>query len=39
MRIANKDLSVTFSPNSRKYEISYRGFSWVNEGRPPYPML
>ena len=39
MRIASKDLSVTFSPNNRKYEISYKGFSWVNEGRPPYVVL
>lgn len=39
MRITNKDLSVTFSPNSRKYEINYKGFSWVNEGRPPYVVI
>lgn len=39
MRIVRKDLSVTFSPNSRKYEISYKGFTWVNEGRTPYVII
>lgn len=39
MRISNQNLSVAFEEHTRKYEIRYKGFSWVNEGRPPYVVL
>ena len=39
MKIRKNDLTVSFSPKNRKYEINYKGFSWVNEGRPPYIII
>lgn len=39
MKIQRGDLSVSFSPKSHRYEIIYRGFSWINEGRPPYVII
>ena len=39
MKIRKNDLTVSFLTKNRKYEINYKGFSWVNEGRPPYIII
>lgn len=39
MKTESKGLQIAFSEITKKYEITYNGFTWVNEGRPPYVVL
>lgn len=34
--MANSDLKLNFNKNKGNYEIIYKGFSWVSDGRKPY---
>lgn len=35
----NKDLQLSYSPVTGDYEIKYKGFSWVSDGRRPYIII
>lgn len=34
--MTNSDLKLNFNKNKGNYEIIYKGFSWVSDGRKPY---
>ena len=32
----NKKINIKFDENNCSYDISYNGFSWINDGRKPF---
>ncbi|MEG2395424.1 MAG: DUF5696 domain-containing protein [Oscillospiraceae bacterium] len=39
MELCKNGVTISYSQVTQKYEISYKGYTWVNEGRPPYVVL